>query len=194
MASFAETKAVMDEVGTLFQVDAEDHENVAAIAKTQSETRAFVAERTENMKEIIKNFAAKAKTAEAEAMSMDEVRAEEERVAALERARATVLSDISAQTEQARALESNLAQLQDETLSLQEKQAAVAAEKKDVHPKIRNALSLYANISNISWDFNSDSIKGHVATPSGETVKPFSLNAHKHSMFFITNYLWDMLE
>lgn len=104
----------------------------------------------------------KAKTAEAEAMSTDEVRAEEERLAALERSRTGVLSDITAIAETSKNLETRLEQIQEEGLLLQERQAALLAQRKDVVPKIKNALSLYGSVSNIHWDFSApqELIKG----------------------------------
>ncbi len=44
------------------------------------------------------------------------------------------------------------------------------------HALRRHAISLYVNISNIRWDYETDLVAGVVAPPNGGAVKHFSLN------------------
>ncbi|XP_033743205.1 kinetochore protein Spc24-like isoform X2 [Pecten maximus] len=61
-------------------------------------------------------------------------------------------------------------------------------------PKARYDVNLYMNITNIRWQFDSDpeEVKGFVCNKND--VKPFSLNSKQVSKFFISNYLWDLIE
>ncbi|XP_060076836.1 kinetochore protein Spc24-like [Ylistrum balloti] len=61
-------------------------------------------------------------------------------------------------------------------------------------PKARYDVNLYMNVTNIRWQFDSEpeEIKGFVCNKND--VKPFSLNSKQVSKFFISNYLWDLIE
>ncbi|OWF55909.1 kinetochore protein Spc24-like [Mizuhopecten yessoensis] len=61
-------------------------------------------------------------------------------------------------------------------------------------PKARYDVNLYMNITNIRWQFDSEpeEVKGFVCNKND--VKPFSLNSKQVSKFFISNYLWDLIE
>ncbi|XP_050393959.1 kinetochore protein spc24 [Patella vulgata] len=61
-------------------------------------------------------------------------------------------------------------------------------------PKAKYNVNLYCNISNIRWQLDStqDDIKGYVCKKSD--VQPFSLNTKQHSKFYVSNYLWDLME
>lgn len=51
-----------------------------------------------------------------------------------------------------------LAAIKEEALSLAEKLAEVDAEASEDIPRIRYAISLYANITNIRWDFEKEDV------------------------------------
>ncbi|XP_071943015.1 kinetochore protein Spc24-like [Antedon mediterranea] len=72
--------------------------------------------------------------------------------------------------------------------------AKVTEETTEVLPKTRYIISLYKNISKICWEYDCEpeEIKGYVST--AKDVRPFFLDARQNSSFFITNYLWDLIE
>ena len=77
-------------------------------------------------------------------------------------------------------------------LTLAEKRVAAAKNAEEISvPKIKYALSLYANISNIRWDFNTiDRVKGYIA--AGGTVRPFDLDKRQLKPYEVANFLWEL--
>ena len=43
-------------------------------------------------------------------------------------------------------------------------------------PRVKYALSLYGNISNIVWDYTSDNVKGVITSPYGGPVTSFNID------------------
>jgi len=62
-------------------------------------------------------------------------------------------------------------------------------------PRQRHAISLYANISNIRWDYTDDAkVKGYLtSTQGGGDIRSFELDPLRQSQNFIINYLWDKM-
>lgn len=62
-------------------------------------------------------------------------------------------------------------------------------------PKQRHLISLYANISNIRWDYqDEDKVKGYItSTQAGGDIRSFELDPARQSESFIVNYLWDKM-
>lgn len=60
--------------------------------------------------------------------------------------------------------------------------------------KLKYDIDLYTNITGIRWqyDCDQDEVRGYICKRG--VLKPFSLSTKKHSLFFIANYLWDLME
>ena len=65
--------------------------------------------------------------------------------------------------------------------------------EKDI-PRIKYALSLYVNVSNIVWDYASDNVKGMITSAGGEPTKMFDIDPSTSSSFDISNELWELME
>lgn len=93
-----------------------------------------------------------------------------------------------------RAVESQLDQLDEEQRRLQEQRERVTEETTEILPKTRYNISLYGCATKLNWDFSGkpEEVKGYVC--SNKDVRPFSLDSRQHSKYFITNYLWDLIE
>ena len=61
-------------------------------------------------------------------------------------------------------------------------------------PRARHTISLYANISSIRWDYAAPAVKGWVTSAAGGGMKAFEMEAHRHTDFQVTNYLWDLMD
>ena len=62
-------------------------------------------------------------------------------------------------------------------------------------PRLRHAISLYANISSIRWDYSSSSkVKGFITSGTGSGIKSFELEPSQQSEFAVINSLWDLME
>ena len=71
----------------------------------------------------------------------------------------------------------------------------VEASRADEIPRIKHAISLYANITNIKFDYAADGrLRGQVAVPEREEVHPFDVDAAKCSGYEIAERLWGMME
>jgi len=79
--------------------------------------------------------------------------------------------------------------------SLAETKARLAETEATEVPRQRHAISLYANISNIRWDYSDESkVKGYItSTAGGGDIRSFELDPTKQSENFIVNYLWDKM-
>ena len=49
-------------------------------------------------------------------------------------------------------------------------------------PRVKYALSLYANISNIVWDYSAETVKGMITSPVGEPTKSFDIDPSSAAM------------
>lgn len=85
--------------------------------------------------------------------------------------------------------------------NLEERQTQAAAESAKVQsvaeidiPRVKYALSLYGNISNIVWDYASDNVKGMITSSVGEPTKMFDIDPSATPSFDITNQLWDLMD
>ena len=85
--------------------------------------------------------------------------------------------------------------------NLQERHAHATGEKTQILelasveiPRVKYALSLYANISNIVWDYSSENVKGMITSPVGEPTKSFNIDPGTATNFDITNQLWDLMD
>lgn len=61
-------------------------------------------------------------------------------------------------------------------------------------PRARHAISLYANISSIRWDFSSVKVKGFITSAVGSGIKSFELEPTQQSEFAVVNSLWDLMD
>jgi hypothetical protein len=85
--------------------------------------------------------------------------------------------------------------------NLEERHAQAAGENAQVRdmaavdiPRVKYALSLYANISNIVWDYSAENVKGMITSPVGEPTKSFDIDPSSATNFDITNQLWDLMD
>ena len=61
-------------------------------------------------------------------------------------------------------------------------------------PRVKYALSLYGNISNIVWDYGSENVKGMITSTDGSPTKMFNIDATNTSSYEITNKIWDLID
>lgn len=91
---------------------------------------------------------------------------------------------------QHRVLEGKLAEVESQKHDIAESLLELKQNKLQEIPIIKHALGLYANITNLRWDYEADSIKGHVTR--ADDVQQFELSAST-SNFDAANRLWEML-
>jgi hypothetical protein len=96
------------------------------------------------------------------------------------------------------ALRKEQKQLNEEKENLRQAQSHVKQEVEKIRrdgdidvPRVKNELSLYVNISNIKWDFNSDHIKGFISGPS--KMKKFDIDPNRCGDIASTDLLWNLI-
>lgn len=111
----------------------------------------------------------------------------------IERKQDAVRDEISKLSEKGEAMHRQMNELSQE-LMLAEKRVATAKSAEEISvPKIKHALNLYANISNIRWDFNTiDRVKGYIAVPEDGSLRPFDLDKRQLKPYEVANFLWEL--
>ena len=110
----------------------------------------------------------------------------------IEQEKADIESNIKEYSAELETIDAQRAELQTELDLIKKEMETVEAEKKKALPTTRYTLSLYANITNIDWEYSDRThVKGKIILK--DDVRPFNLDPSKHSQFVITNYLWDLM-
>lgn len=94
-----------------------------------------------------------------------------------------------------RELDGQLDEVRQAKAKLAETKARLAEIEATDVPRQRHAISLYANISNIRWDYQDEAkVKGYItSTQAGGDIRSFELDPTRQSENFIINYLWDKM-
>ncbi|XP_064594951.1 kinetochore protein spc24-like isoform X2 [Liolophura sinensis] len=96
--------------------------------------------------------------------------------------------------QECQSVQEELTRCQREESKLVEEKEAEENKTTKVLPNIRYDLNMYNMICRIRWkyDCGPDEVSGYVCNK--KEVKPFTLSTKQNSQFFITNYLWDLIE
>lgn len=62
-------------------------------------------------------------------------------------------------------------------------------------PRLKHAISLYANITGIKWDYGGQAgvLAGTISLPNREEIQQFTIDPNVTPMFDATNQLWDLM-
>jgi len=136
------------------------------------------------------------KAAEEEASRKEPESAHRQRMEQIESEKLKTVQNIQDMKTECIKLESAMEKLNLEQENIKRAKQQVEKESIVDVPRVKDALTLYASISNIRWDYDTDAVKGYasVAESKHPEVRPFNLDPTKHSKFYITNYLWDLME
>ncbi|KAL8618785.1 hypothetical protein ACOMHN_000213 [Nucella lapillus] len=112
----------------------------------------------------------------------------------LKNKRDSVQSQSAAIARECHQMKEQLSKVQGEQQALREQRQSQKDAKSAALPKARCDANLYSNITNLRWQYNCEphEIKGFITNQND--VKTFNLNSQEVSRFFISNYLWDLIE
>lgn len=192
---WAETKAILLEVEQLFNRD-DDLNDINDVRKMAEEIRTYSENNLKTAKDIIKQMTAVVASKEAEIMAPS-VSAH---ASNLEKY-VTEKENISAQIDSTRrtidAKRENIAQMATQALSLKEKAAEYEGPSADLSDsRTAYALSLYAKISNITWNYDKSSpgqLSGSVGNDITSEVHHFAVDTRSKTSFEVANALWDKI-
>ncbi|GMI33278.1 hypothetical protein TrCOL_g2077 [Triparma columacea] len=193
--SWEATVDIMKELTDLYRGnDTDDAADAALISKVVDQVQKTSDEKRTSLSEQVDVLSQK--VAEAEARCERENNAEyDSRMSELTR-RETVLSEEVEVLEQTTSeIEKRVAMYNNEAKSESELMELTESSKSEEVPRMRHAISLYANITGIKFDYTKEGrLAGAIAIPQSEEVHPFSINASKCSSFEIAEQLWGMME
>ena len=129
-----------------------------------------------------------------EAETIESASKRSERTEALEHRIAQTTQNIQTLAKEERDTLGSIENLEKQIVDAQKKGAKLDYQGAVDAPRVKYALSLYGNISNIVWDYNSDNVKGVITSPYGGPVTNFDIDPSSCSSYEITNRLWGMME
>ena len=190
-----ETASVLDDLAKVF-ADTEDAARLAESAKVLEEVRRGRAARAEEVKMAVAALAKEAResarqaenAAAAEALAQEREEAEKERDARK--------ANVDGMHDAVKAIEAERNELSAKTKRLADRRAAVEAAVQEAVPRVRHELGLYAHISKISWDANTDEgdVTGHASDPKRGDVVPFAFRSGECSDVDLADKLWDLMD
>jgi len=190
--SWADTASIISELEGIL-ARREEVRGIEEILRVDAEIRRSVQTRSEDARKIIQDLARAVAVEEKNVVApAHEAHAEEIRTLTTEK------ENIGASLNEMRStIEEKEASLKALEKGIQEEDAA-AAEADARHqrvavPRVRHAISLFQNITHITWRYDTADVAGFIAAPHAQRVQEFSVAARK-SDFDIANELWGYVE
>jgi hypothetical protein len=187
------TRAILQEVQALFAQE-EDLKDLNEVFKMRAEIEAHCEAASKNARDLIKDFTCTvskkereivAPTEIAHATEIERVRADKENVAA-------AVEEMQSELDGKR---NNISELAQDALKLMEKCSETQTESQMADSRTAYALSLYAKISNIAWDYKAGANKlaGTVGNEENSSLRHFEVDTRGKTSFETANQLWDMI-
>ena len=188
--TWAETEGIMAEIKELYSATDDAKTALAACAAVRATEEACAAKQAD-AKKLIRELTHSVEEARASAAKEDDD-AHSRRMEDAAAMTVTMQEKVDALEAQKRSIEDSAVQLREATAAAQEQLNAVTARSRADVPRVKHSISLYANISNIKWDYDAPHLAGHVA--SGDAVRGFSIDPSRNSDFAIANQLWAIVD
>jgi len=192
---WAETKAILLEVEQLFNRD-DDLSDVSDVQKMADEIRAHADNNLKDAKELIKQMLAVVADKEAEIIAPSA----SAHTASLEKY-ITDKENVNAQIETTRNIIDNkresIARMATQSLTLKEKTCEFEGPSSDLSDsRTAYALSLYAKISNIAWNYDKSSpgsLAGTVGHEATNEFHSFAIDTRSKTSFEVADALWERI-
>jgi hypothetical protein len=192
---WAETKAILLEVEQLFNRD-DDISDVADIRKMSDEIRLHAENNLKDAKAIIKDMLAMVADKETEIMAPS-VSAHSRSLEKYITDKENVSSQIDAVRTDIDGKRENIARMASQALILKEKAAEFDGPTSDLtDSRTAYALSLYAKISNISWNYNKSTpglLSGSVGNDRLSEFVHFQVDTRSKTAFEVADALWERI-
>jgi hypothetical protein len=187
------TKAILSEVSALFHQE-DDLKEIEEVNKMRAEIEAHTSAHLKDARELIKSYTAQVADLEKDILAPTEVA----HASQLEKFRVDK-ENVAGQVEQVRGemdtKREKIAELAQQGLELVGKCSQTTAASQMADSRTAYALSLYAKISNISWDYKAPNgkIAGTIGSDETSSLRHFELDTRKKTSFETANDLWDMI-
>jgi chromosome segregation ATPase len=187
------TKRILHEVQALFGQE-DDLKELNEILKMKAEIEAHCVVAAKDAKDLIKDFTATVAAKEREIVAPTEIAHATE----IEKKR-TDKENVAEQVEELRSKldgkRDKIASLAQQALTLMKKCSETQTDSQMADSRTAYALSLYAKISNIAWDYKAPNGKlaGSIGNEGSSSLKSFELDTRDKTSFETANDLWDMI-
>lgn len=191
-SDWSDTKVILHELEQLFNRD-DDIKDILDIKKMETEIESQCINRLRDAKEIIKFMTQHVAAKELEIKAPTQ----SEHAAALLKA-----SNKENQTLQNEAIarnidmkRQNIAKMSATILSLKERANEFSSSTKMADSRTAYAISLYAKISNITWDYKAPpgKLSGCIGDDQKKEIRSFDLDTRSKTSFEVANELWDLI-
>ncbi|CAM9371687.1 unnamed protein product [Choristocarpus tenellus] len=117
-------------------------------------------------------------------------------VAGVEQERARMVSHIEGLREVAVKTEGDIELLREKAKRVDEAMEGTVEAHLTNMPRVQNSISLYANITDIKWNYEADPgmVAGWFMPKGSDTVQGFQFSATGRSEFEVANKLWDIID
>mmetsp|Transcript_124 Transcript_124/g.145 ORF Transcript_124/g.145 Transcript_124/m.145 type:complete len:202 (-) Transcript_124:527-1132(-) len=192
-SDWVETKAILSEVEQLFNRD-DDIRYIYDVKKMAREIDSHSTNYLMETKDIIKKLTTRVTQKEAEiiAPNEDEHALKLEKLVGDREHVGTHLDTIRENTDNKRE---NISKMAAQALALKEKESEYALSSQIADSRTAYALSLYAKISNITWDYEAHpgNIKGCIGNDKTKILKNFSIDSRAKTSFEVSSELWRII-
>ena len=182
---------IMKDLDTHYKAD-DDIEVLKEIGNVSGKIEAVIKEKEIGPREMIKQLTDEVHNATNRALRPEPSQRFLERRASLEKDIEDVALRIQKHAQEERATLTSIEALEAKLAEVKNRQAKLQNQGAVDAPRVKYALSLYGNISNIVWDYTSDNVKGIITSPYGGPVTNFNIDPSSCTSFEITNRLWGL--
>ena len=197
VADWEETRQIISELRALYATG-EDSAKVAECLKIAKEIEGCLSSAESETQSIIKSLASTADLAETQLASLKAEKASiEKNIAALNRCKDDTEARIATKEAERKKEERALEDVKRRLEAMGHQEATVKQVRKQDLPMLKHALSLYANVTKISWDYASydeGKVAGTIVNSATGVVKDFSYDSAEQSPFEIANSIWMSME
>lgn len=182
---------IMKDLDTHYRAD-DDIQVLRDIGNVSEGIETIIKEKEVGPREIIKRLTEEVEIAKNRALRPELSKKFLERRALLEKEIEDIAMRIQKHAQEERATLTSIEALQGRLTEVKRRQAKLQNQGAVDAPRVKYALSLYGNISNIVWDYTSDNVKGIITSPYGGPVTNFNIDPSSCTSFEITNRLWGL--
>jgi hypothetical protein len=182
---------IMVDLDTHYKADDDIHV-LKEIGNVSCKVEAIIKEKEIGPREMIKQLSEEVNIATNHALRPEPSQRFLERRASLEKDIEDIALRIQKHAQEERATLTSIEALEMKLSEVKRRQAKLQNQGAVDAPRVKYALSLYGNISNIVWDYTSDNVKGIITSPYGGPVTNFNIDPSSCTAFEITNRLWGL--
>ncbi|KAJ5074534.1 hypothetical protein M0811_01165 [Anaeramoeba ignava] len=189
MSQILETSNFLDELAKEFSIN-QDGANIQSISNLQEQIKEFNLQKENLIKQTITEITKQ--NEESKNSIKKKIQNLNEKLNQLQEQKKNQKNKSIEISEKIHQLKNHIKSLKQEKKQTEMQLAEIETRELDQIPKKKLIRSLYANISNIRFDLNSQNIEGVIIDK--QNLQEFQFDPDSNSSFYITNKLWDLID